>query len=95
MLLAMLPRVFSVMVTQRRSGFESRNIRFEGQHSHDGVEGVVTTRTADHSHLHSSDQDDCVIAVPQPQEVDAPSAKKAEFGLNDSADRIADEKAAD
>jgi zinc transporter 1/2/3 len=36
-----------------------------------------------------------VIAVPQPQEVDAPSAKKAEFGLNDSADRIADEKAAD
>jgi zinc transporter 1/2/3 len=27
------------------------------QHSHDGVEGVVTTRTADHSHLHSSDQD--------------------------------------
>jgi zinc transporter 1/2/3 len=65
------------------------------QHSHDGVEGVVTTRTADHSHLHSSDQDDCVIAVPQPQELDAPSAKKAEFGLNDSADRIADEKAAD
>jgi hypothetical protein len=32
-LLAMLPRVFSVMVTQRRSGFESRNIRFEGPSS--------------------------------------------------------------
>jgi hypothetical protein len=26
-LLAMLPRVFSVMVTQRKSGFESRNIK--------------------------------------------------------------------
>jgi hypothetical protein len=33
-LLAMLPRVFSVMVTQRRSGFESRNIRFEGPSSY-------------------------------------------------------------
>jgi hypothetical protein len=33
LLLAMLPRVFSVMVTQRRSGFESRNIRFEGPSS--------------------------------------------------------------
>jgi hypothetical protein len=32
-LLAMLPRVFSVTVTQRRSGFESRNIRFEGPSS--------------------------------------------------------------
>jgi hypothetical protein len=31
--LSMLPRVFSVMVTQRRSGFESRNIRFEGPSS--------------------------------------------------------------
>jgi hypothetical protein len=30
---AMLPGVISVMVTQRRSGFESRNIRFEGPSS--------------------------------------------------------------
>jgi hypothetical protein len=37
----MLPRVFSVMVTQRRSGFESRNIRFEGPSSNMYHRGTI------------------------------------------------------
>jgi zinc transporter 1/2/3 len=66
------------------------------QESHEGIEGVVTTRTADHSHLHSADQDDGAITVPQSQtmEVDATSPKEAQFASNNSIDTTADEKAA-